>query len=298
MSTGRVTGAVSLPGLDVSIQRPGLYVVATPIGNLGDLTMRGAAVLAAVDVILSEDTRHSRRLLDHYGIATPLEALHEHNEDARSDGLVRRLRERRQAAALISDAGTPLISDPGYVLVRAARAAGLGIYTVPGPCAAIAALSVSGLPTDRFVFEGFLPGQTQARATRLAALAGETRTLVFYEAPHRIEETVADLAAELEPGRTLVIARELTKLFESIVDLPLAEAAAWLAADADRCRGEFVLCVSAPPPAEGIDQAAARVLDLLLAELPLKQAVKLAAEISGASKNALYDLALEKRRED
>ncbi|MBZ0142061.1 MAG: 16S rRNA (cytidine(1402)-2'-O)-methyltransferase [Rhodocyclaceae bacterium] len=272
-----------------------LYVVATPLGNLGDISARALEVLRGAAAIACEDTRHTRRLLDHFGIRTETFSLHEHNEAAASERLLRLLREGR-AVALVSDAGTPAVSDPGARAVAAVRAAGFDAIPVPGPNAAVAALSASGLADPHFLFYGFLPTKEAARRKALAELKPLPCALVFYEAPHRIEEAVADLAAVLEPGRTLVVARELTKLFESIVSLPLAEAPAWLAADADRRRGEFVLVVSAPPPAEGVSTEAARVLELLLAELPLKQAVKLAAEISGASKNALYDLALEKKK--
>lgn len=283
-------------GTATRLKTKALYVVATPLGNLGDIGARALDVLREADAIACEDTRHTRRLLDHYGIRAETFSLHEHNEAAAAERLIRLLREGR-SVALVSDAGTPAVSDPGARAVAAVREAGFAVIPVPGPNAAIAALSASGLADPHFLFYGFLPAREAARRKVLAALKPLACALVFYEAPHRIEESVADLVAELEPGRRLVIARELTKLFESIVSLPLGEAAAWLAADADRRRGEFVLCVSAPPPTEGIDQAAARVLDLLLGELPLKQAVKLAAEISGASKNALYDLALEKKRE-
>lgn len=273
-----------------------LYVVATPLGNLGDISARALEVLRGAAAIACEDTRHTRRLLDHFGIRTETFSLHEHNEAAASERLLRLLREGR-AVALVSDAGTPAVSDPGARAVAAVRAAGFDVIPVPGPNAAVAALSASGLADPHFLFYGFLPTKEAARRKALAELKPLPCALVFYEAPHRIEEAVADLAAVLEPGRTLVVARELTKLFESIVSLPLAEAPAWLAADADRRRGEFVLAVSAPPPAEGVPAEAERVLELLLAELPLKQAVKLAAEVSGASKNALYDLALEKKRD-
>ena len=271
-----------------------LYVVATPLGNLGDIGARALEVLRGADAIACEDTRHTRRLLDHYGIRAETFSLHEHNEAAASARLLRLLREGR-TLALVSDAGTPAVSDPGARAVAAVREAGFDVIPVPGPNAAIAALSASGLTDPHFLFYGFLPAKEAARRKAIAALKALPCALVFYEAPHRIEETVADLAAELEPQRTLVIARELTKLFESIVSLPLAEAPAWLAAEENRRRGEFVLAVSAPPPVEGLPAEAERVLGLLLAELPLKQAVRLAAEISGASKNALYDLALEKK---
>ncbi len=274
-----------------------LYVVATPLGNLGDIGARALEVLRGADAIACEDTRHTRRLLDHFGIRAETFSLHEHNEAASAERLVRLLRDGR-VVALVSDAGTPAVSDPGARAVAAVREAGYEVIPIPGPNAAVAALSASGLTDPHFLFYGFLPAKEAARRKALAELKPLPCALVFYEAPHRIEETVADLAAVLEPGRTLVIARELTKLFESIASLPLSEAPGWLAEDENRRRGEFVLAVSAPPPAEGVPAGAERVLDLLLAELPLKQAVKLAAEISGASKNALYDLALEKRRKD
>jgi 16S rRNA (cytidine1402-2'-O)-methyltransferase len=270
---------------------PSLYVVATPLGNLADITLRAREVLGAVDVVAAEDTRHSQRLLDALGIRTRLVALHEHNEEAAAAGLIRLLEEGRQVA-LITDAGTPAVSDPGARAVARVQEAGYPVVPVPGPSAAIAALSASGLTDAHFHFHGFLPVKSAARRAAIEALRAIPATLVFYEAPHRIAETVADLAAVLEPGRQLVIARELTKLFEQIVRLPLAEGPAWLAADPNRCRGEFVLLVSAPPPAEGLDPAAERVLKLLLAELPVKSAARLAAEITGASKNLLYQRAL------
>jgi 16S rRNA (cytidine1402-2'-O)-methyltransferase len=279
---------------EAGLKTAALYVVATPLGNLGDIGARALEVLRGVDAVACEDTRHTRRLLDHYGIRAETFSLHEHNEAAATARLLRLLHEGR-TLALVSDAGTPAVSDPGARAVAAVRAAGFEVIPVPGPNAAVAALSASGLTDPHFLFYGFLPAKEAARRKALAALKALPCTLVFYEAPHRIEETVADLAAELEPQRTLVIARELTKLFESIVSLPLAEAPSWLAADENRRRGEFVLAVSAPPPVEGVPVEAERVLELLLAELPLKQAVKLAAGISGISKNSLYDLALEKK---
>lgn len=279
---------------DAGVKTPALYVVATPLGNLGDISARALETLRGVDAVACEDTRHTRRLLAHFGIRTETFSLREHNEAAATARLLRLLREGR-ALALVTDAGTPAVSDPGARAVAAVRAAGFDVIPVPGPNAAIAALSVSGLADPHFLFYGFLPAKRTARRRAIAALKALPCALVFYEAPHRIEETVADLAALLEPNRTLVLARELTKLFESVVSLPLAQAPDWLAADADRRRGEFVLAVSAPPPTEGVDAAAERVLDLLLAELPLKQAVRLAARISGAPKNALYERALARR---
>lgn len=269
-----------------------LYVVATPLGNLQDMGLRALAVLRGVEVIACEDTRHSQRLLDAFGITTRLVALHEHNEQAAA-GLVIRMLEEGKRVALITDAGTPAVSDPGARAVARVQEAGFPVVPVPGACAAVAALSASGLADGHFHFHGFLPTKSAARRAALEALKGVPGTLVFYEAPHRIVETLDDLAATLEPTRQIVVARELTKMFEQIVRMPLAEAPAWLAADANRARGEFVLLVSAAPASEGLSPEAERVLGLLLAELPVKQAAKLAAAITGASKNALYERALE-----
>lgn len=270
-----------------------LYVVATPLGNLGDITLRALETLRTADLIAAEDTRHSRHLLQAHGIQTKLQAVHEHNEA----GAVPRILERLSAGekvALITDAGTPCISDPGSRLVAAVQAAGFPVIPLPGPSAAIAALSASGLDAAHFLFYGFLPVKSAARRSAIEGLKGIPAALVFYEAPHRVIETVADLAAVLEPSRELVFARELTKLFETISRMPLSEASAWLTADANRSRGEFVLIVSAPAAAEGLAPEALRVLKLLLDEdLPLKQAVKLATDITGSAKNALYQRALE-----
>lgn len=270
-----------------------LFIVATPIGNLSDITLRALQTLKAVAMIACEDTRHARRLLDHHGIGTPLIALHEHNERQAATRLIALLREGK-SIALISDAGTPAISDPGARAVAAVRQAGFGIVPIPGPNAAIAALSVSGFEGP-FHFAGFLPPRVGARQTALAALKALPATLVFYEAPHRIEETIADLVGTLEPEREIVIARELTKVFEQIERMPLPAAPAWLAADENHRRGEFVLVVSAPPPSHGLDAESERILKLLLAELPLKPAVKLAAEITGLPRNDLYARALALR---
>ena len=269
-----------------------MYVVATPLGNLHDMGVRALAVLKAVDVIAAEDTRHSQKLLDAFGITTRLVALHQHNEQAAAGLLIRMLEEGRQVA-LITDAGTPAVSDPGARAVARVQEAGYPVVPVPGPCAAVAALSASGLADGHFHFHGFLPTKSAGRRAALAALRSVPGTLVFYEAPHRIAETLADIAATLEPTRQIVVARELTKLFEQIVRLPLAEAPAWLAADPNRSRGEFVLLVSAAAPDEGLSAEAERVLGLLMAELPLKTAARLAAEITGAHKNALYARGLE-----
>ncbi len=248
-------------------------------------------MLASVDVIAAEDTRHSQRLLDAFGISTRMIALHEHNEQAAATQLIRLL-EQGQQVALISDAGTPGISDPGARAVARVREAGLPVVPVPGPCAAIAALSVSGFTETGFHFAGFLPTRSGARRAELARLRELDVPLVIYESPHRIAECVADLVAELESERELVIARELTKVFEQVERLNLAEAAEWLAGDPNRSRGEFVLIVGPAPAREGLAPEAERILHLLLAELPLKTASRLAAEISGAPRNALYARAL------
>jgi 16S rRNA (cytidine1402-2'-O)-methyltransferase len=269
-----------------------LSIVATPIGNLGDITLRALETLRTADAIACEDTRHARMLLDHHGIGGRLLALHEHNEQQAAEKLLALLGAGKRVA-LITDAGTPAVSDPGARAVAAVRAAGFRVEPLPGPNAAIAALSAAGLDDPHFHFVGFLPAKVGARRTAIEALRAIPATLVFYEAPHRVAETVADLAALLEPQREIVIARELTKLFEQIERLPLPEASAWLAADENRRRGEFVLLVSAPPPRVGLDTESERVLALLLADLPVKQAAKLAAAITGQPKNDLYARALE-----
>lgn len=272
---------------------PALYVVATPIGNLGDITLRALETLRGVDLIACEDTRHAKQLLAHHGIVAPTLALHQHNENAAATTLIDSLHAGKRVA-LITDAGTPGIADPGARAVAAVRAAGFRVVPLPGANAAVTALSAAGLLDERFLFVGFLPAKVGARRTALAALANVDATLVFYEAPHRVLDTVADLAELLPTRQDIVIARELTKLFEQIERLPLAQAGDWLRADANRQRGEFVLLLPAPPAreADAEDAAATRVLTTLLAELPLKQAVKLAAEITGQPRNALYTQAL------
>lgn len=269
-------------------QAGALYVVATPIGNLGDLTARAREVLGAVDAICAEDTRHTRQLLGALGIERPLLALHEHNEAEMAWKLVERLK-AGDRLALVSDAGTPLVSDPGYRLVREVRAAGLKVVPVPGACAAIAALSVAGIPSDRFCFEGFLPAKSSARRERLAALSREPRTLVFYESSHRIEESLADLVAMFGPDREAVLARELTKLFETVLGDTLGGIAAQVAADENQRKGEFVLIVRGCE-----DDGEARLLEgqrlyaKLAEHLKPSLAAKLAADISGAPRKALY----------
>lgn len=271
-----------------------LYVVATPIGNLDDISARALRVLAEVSLIAAEDTRHSTRLLQHFGIRTPLAACHEHNEREDGGRFIGRLL-AGEDVALISDAGTPLISDPGYHLVRQARAAGVRVVPVPGACALIAALSAAGLPSDRFVFEGFLPAKQAARCTRLQAVQHDPRTLIFYEAPHRLLDSVADMVEVFGGERPAVLARELSKTFETIKDLPLQELHDWITADSNQQRGECVLLLAGyqePEQALEVSLEAQRVLLLLMAELPPKRAAALAAEITGARKNALYQWAL------
>ena len=272
-------------------ESPALYVVPTPLGNLSDMTPRGIEVLRQVGWIACEDTRHSAPLLRHFGIEARLLAAHEHNEESAAQQIVSRLN-AGESVALISDAGTPAVSDPGARIVARVREAGYRIVPLPGPCAAITALSASGFTESHFLFYGFLPAKAKQREDALRELAALPYTLVFYEAPHRVVDTVDALLAILGPARTLVLARELTKLFETIHACPLGEAPEWLREGTNRQRGEFVLMVSgAPPSADEGD--AERVLQLLLDEgLPVKQAARLAHEITGVAKNPLYDLAL------
>lgn len=270
---------------------PALYVVATPLGNRHDISLRALAILRAVDLVACEDKRHSQRLFDSHGLSPRTHALHEHNEQEGATYVIERLRQGEHVA-FVSDAGTPAVSDPGARLVARVQEAGFPVIPVPGPCAAIAALSASGLTAARFQFIGFLPPKSAARRVSIEALRGLDAALVFYEAPHRVLECVEDLAAVLEPTREIVVCRELTKMFEQIVRMPLSEATAWMKADANRERGEFVLLVGPPPASEGIPPEAQRALKILLRELPLKLAAKLVAEMTGASKNALYDYGL------
>ncbi|HEY2345252.1 MAG TPA: 16S rRNA (cytidine(1402)-2'-O)-methyltransferase [Xanthomonadaceae bacterium] len=263
-------------------------MVATPIGNLRDLSPRAVETLRRVDAICSEDTRHSRPLLAQHGVERPLIALHDHNEAEIAGRLVDRMR-AGESLALISDAGTPLVSDPGYRLVRAAREAGLRVSPVPGACAAIAALSVAGLASDRFVFEGFLPAKPAARRARLVELASEPRTLVFYESSHRIVEMIADARAAFGDARQAAIARELTKLFETVLDGDLASLQARIEADADQRKGEFVVIVAGAGDAtDGRLAEGRRLYAKLCDHLPPSQAAKLAAELSGAPRKELY----------
>ncbi len=275
--------------------QPGtLYIVATPIGNLEDITQRALTVLGKVDRIAAEDTRHSRRLLNHYGIQTEMCALHEHNERKVADTILDEL-ERGRNYALISDAGTPLISDPGFPLVRGAHARGIQVVPIPGCNAAMCALSAAGLPTDRFVFEGFLPAKEGQRRARLRELTAETRTLVLYESSHRVLACMDDLVDELGAERPAVMARELTKAFETIRNGSLGDLSEWMHADPNQQKGEFVLLVAGAPARDSqvVDADAERVLKLLLEELSVKQSAALAAKITGVSKKRLYERALE-----
>lgn len=268
-----------------------LYVVATPIGNMGDISARAREILAAASAVAAEDTRHSGRLLRELGLERPLVSLHEHNERTRVAELLARL-QRGESIALVSDAGTPLVSDPGYLLVAAAVAAGIVVTPIPGPNAAIAALSASGLPCDRFCFEGFLPSRAAARRRRLAELAAESRTLVLYEAPHRIAECLADLAAACGGDRRACVAREITKRFETFYRGTLAELAARAQSDADLARGECVILVDGAPAAEPGAAGLDATLSVLLRHLPPSAAAAAAAALTGVRRADAYDRAL------
>lgn len=280
----------------MTIESGALYVVATPIGNLEDITLRALRILREVDCIVAEDTRHTGQLLRHFQIDKPLPllSLHEHNERNRVRvEQIAMLLEQGKSVALVADAGTPLISDPGFVLVRELRRRGLPVIPVPGPSSVLAALSVAGLPTDRFVFEGFLPAKSAARRERLQAVAQEERTLIFFESSHRIAETLADMSVVLGGERPAVIARELTKRFEEVHGAPLQAMPTWLHAEPHRIKGEFVLLVhGAIPTADAIEPDQQQVLSVLLEELPLSRAVAVAVRLTGLPKNKLYDLAL------
>ncbi|MGQ0384922.1 MAG: 16S rRNA (cytidine(1402)-2'-O)-methyltransferase [Gammaproteobacteria bacterium] len=269
-----------------------LYLVATPIGNMGDISARAREILAAVHVVAAEDTRHTGRLLRELGLERPLVSLHEHNERARAAELVARLR-TGESIALVSDAGTPLVSDPGFPLVRAAIEAGIPVVPLPGPCAAIAALAASGLPAERFCFEGFLPARAGARRQRLAELAAEPRTLVLYEAPHRLAACLADLAAALGASRRACVARELTKLYERFYRGGLGELAERARTDPDLHRGESVIVVEGAAE-QGVDASRLdEALAVLLRVLPASAAAAAAAEITGARRNEAYARALK-----
>jgi 16S rRNA (cytidine1402-2'-O)-methyltransferase len=271
-----------------------LYIVPTPIGNLGDITQRALSVLQSVDLIAAEDTRHTGLLLQHFAINARLFALHDHNEQQKAETLLAKLQEG-QSIALVSDAGTPLINDPGYHLVRACREAGIRVVPLPGPCAAIAALSAAGLPSDRFCYEGFLPAKTKGRCDALKAIEQETRTLIFYESTHRLLDSLQDICTVLGESRYVVLARELTKTWESIHGAPVGELLAWVKEDENRRKGEMVLIVEGfkVQSDDALPADALRTLALLQTELPLKKAAALTAEIHGVKKNALYKYALE-----
>ncbi|OLQ80414.1 16S rRNA (cytidine(1402)-2'-O)-methyltransferase [Photobacterium proteolyticum] len=270
-----------------------LYIVPTPIGNLADITQRALDVLTNVDLIAAEDTRHTSRLLTHFSISTRTFALHDHNEQQKADYLIEKL-QAGTSIALVSDAGTPLISDPGYHLVNRCRQAGVKVVPLPGPCAVVTALSGAGLPSDRFSFEGFLPPKSKGRRDRFQELADDERTMIFYESPHRIMDSLADMLAVLGPERQVVLARELTKTYETIHGAPLGELVEWLGEDSNRTRGEMVLLVAGHrAQKDDLPADALRTVTLLTKELPLKKASALAAEIHGVKKNALYKWGLE-----
>ncbi len=270
-----------------------LYVVATPIGNLADISDRGIATLRQVDCILAEDTRHSKRLLSHYGITTRLRSCHEHNEAAQIEWVAQAL-QAGQDLALISDAGTPLISDPGFVLVRGLRELGLSVVSVPGPSSIIAALSIAGLPTDSFVYDGFLPAKSSARQTALKVYQEETRTIVLLESSHRISACIQSIVDVLGAKRYIVLARELTKRFETVISGTAEDVLQRLSNDSDQTRGEFVLMISGVPEQDQGDEIQTTlqaILSTLVAELPVKQAAALAVKLTGARKNEAYTLA-------
>ncbi|XYX41020.1 16S rRNA (cytidine(1402)-2'-O)-methyltransferase [Candidatus Erwinia dacicola] len=269
-----------------------LYIVPTPIGNLGDITQRALTVLASVDLIAAEDTRHTGRLLQHFAINARLFALHDHNEQQKAEVLLAKLRVG-QSVALVSDAGTPLINDPGYHLVHLCREAGIRVVPLPGACAAIAALSAAGLPSDRFCYEGFLPSKSKGRCDTLRALEQEPRTIIFYESTHRLLDSLKDMVTVLGPVRYVVLAREITKTWESIHGAPVGELLAWVQEEENRRKGEMVLIVGGYHQAEeeALPPEALRTLALLQSELPLKKAAALTAEIHGVKKNTLYKYA-------
>ncbi|HEC59885.1 hypothetical protein LCGC14_0914280 [marine sediment metagenome] len=275
-----------------------LYIVATPIGNLADMSQRAIEILQTVDVIAAEDTRHSGFLFQHFAIKTPSVSLHDHNEQQRSETLLARL-QQGESIALISDAGTPLISDPGYKLVSLVREHGIPVIPIPGSCAVIAALSASGLPSDRFSFEGFLPHKQGARLQTLEKLAADTRTLIFYDSPRRLQSTLVDMVTVFGQERRACLARELTKLHETINTKPLAELLDWVSNDANQQRGECVLLVEGAKQQQDASEVDVnRVLSLLLKELPVKKAAAMTSSLLGISKNNAYDMALKLQHKD
>lgn len=270
-----------------------LYIVATPIGNLADISQRAIEILQQVDVIAAEDTRHSGHLLQHYSIITPMISVHEHNEQQRSKALLTRL-QQGESVALISDAGTPLISDPGYRLVSLVREHDIQVVPIPGSCALISALSASGLPSDRFSFEGFLPPKQGARQQILESLANDNRTLIFYESPRRLQASLSDMVMVFGEDRLTCLARELTKLHETITTKPLAELLSWISSDNNQQRGECVLLVEGVKERQASDEIEIKqMLTILLKELPVKKAATITASLLDVSKNTAYDLALK-----
>ena len=271
-----------------------LYIVATPIGNLQDITQRALDTFAQVDLIAAEDTRHSGLLLSHYGIKKPFFALYDHNEQEKAHILVEKLKQGSHIA-LISDAGTPLISDPGFHLVRQCREAGIRVVPLPGACAAITALCASGIASDRFCFEGFLPAKSKARKDKLENIAEEDRTLIFYESTHRILDTLEDMQSVLGEERYIVLAREITKTWETITGNTIKNLREWLLEDPNRTKGEMVLIVEGKPKSDNNDEIssqAVKALELIAEELPLKKAAAIVAELYGYKKNALYQFGL------
>jgi len=272
-----------------------LFIVATPIGNLGDITLRALQTLKQVDLIAAEDTRHSSKLLNHYDIQTPTVSLHNYNETKRSQFILKQLQQGKNIA-LITDAGTPLISDPGYCLVKIIKENGLKVIPIPGACAAIVALSASGLATNKFIFEGFLPIKSKQQITYLQQLVNETRTMIFYESPHRLLATVKNMQTVFGQDRHMVIAKELTKTFETLYRDTILATYNWLIAAPERQKGEFVLLVAGCDATaidnitknRALDPQTLRILELLAKTLPFKQAVTLTAQITGANKNQLY----------
>ncbi len=277
-----------------SLEVPTLYIVPTPIGNLGDITQRAIEVLSCVDLIAAEDTRHSGKLLSHFNIQTKTFALHDHNEQQKSQILVDKLLSG-QSIALISDAGTPLISDPGYHLVNKCRQAGIKVVPLPGACAFVTALSASGLPSDRFSFEGFLPAKSKARQDTFREIEKVQRTCIFYESPHRIMDSLQDMLEVLGPYREVVLARELTKTFETIQGMPLGELIPWIEADHNRKKGEMVILIHGyrEQSSEALSADTIRLFKILVNELPLKKAAAIVAQVHGLKKNALYKWGLE-----
>jgi len=268
-----------------------LYIVATPIGNLDDITLRAVNILKSVDAITAEDTRHSKKLLQHLGIDTPMFALHEHNEMLKKSAVIERI-QQGESIALISDAGTPLISDPGFLLVRQARQVGITVTPIPGASSILAGLSCSGLPTDRFIFEGFIPSKKGDRKKRLESLSTEKRTLIFFEAPHRIESSLQDCAEVFGEDRQAVVCRELTKTWETFLTGNLASLLSEVQADPNQSRGELVLVIAGQQKSSELDWQSQQLLELLMESLPLKKAASITAQVSGLNKKVLYDAGL------